>query len=94
MFISKKEKTEINEALEKADYVIDELIEIVRGINERLGKIEAMIKNYPKEFEERALYKKQKQREYARRHHEKKKAEKKAAAEQMSRLRQSLEQPK
>jgi uncharacterized protein YjgD (DUF1641 family) len=73
MFISKAEKTEIQEAIDKADYAIDELIEIIKGLNERVGILEQVIKSYPKESIVRIEHKRAKQREYARRYYAKKK---------------------
>jgi hypothetical protein len=73
MFISKAEKIEIKEALNVADQTLDQLIEVIKGLNERVGILEEVIKLYPKESIVRIEHKRAKQREYARRYYAKKK---------------------
>ena len=73
MFISKAEKIEIKEALNLADQTLDQLIEVIKGLNERVGILEQVIKSYPKESIVKIEHKRAKQREYARRYYAKKK---------------------
>jgi hypothetical protein len=76
MFISKSEKKAIYEAIAHLDSTIDQLIEINKGINERVGILEQVIKSYPKESIVKIEHKRARQREYARRYYAKKKAAK------------------
>lgn len=76
MFISKAEKAEIQEALGRVDPILDQLIEIMKGLNERVGVLEQVIKSYPKESIVKIEHKRAKQRQYARTYYAKKKAEK------------------
>ena len=51
MFISKAEKTQIQEALYRIDPVLQQLTEIMQGLNERVGLIEeAITKGYINEL--------------------------------------------
>ena len=78
MFISKAEKTQIQEAIAGADLVVRQLTEIMRGLNERVGNIEEAInKGYIKPKKKPLTpEQKVKQREYVRAYHARKKAEK------------------
>ena len=76
MFISKAEKAEIQEALGRVDPILDQLIEIMKGLNDRVDVLEQVIKSYPKESIVKIEHKRAKQRQYARTYYAKKKAEK------------------
>jgi len=76
MFISKAEKTAIKETVASIDEVLTELIEIVKGINDRVGVLEQTINALPKDSVVSIEHKRAKQREYARTYYARKKAAK------------------